>query len=87
VNLDAYEKDILTSVESGEWSSRGETTKRTKELQQILRHQNKKAISVRVNQNDIYELKKKALENSIPYQSIVQILIHQFVSNKIKLDL
>ena len=35
---------------------------------------------------DTYELKKKALENSIPYQNITQILIHQFTTNKIKLS-
>ena len=46
----------------------------------------RKAISLRLSENDIYELKKKALENSIPYQNNVQMLIHQFVINKIKLD-
>ncbi|MCK9374050.1 MAG: hypothetical protein M0P91_12735 [Sulfuricurvum sp.] len=54
--------------------------------QQSIKNQNKKAISIRVNENDIYELKKKALENSIPYQNIIQMLIHQFATNKIKLS-
>ena len=35
--------------------------------------------------DDIYELKKKALQNSIPYQNLLQMLIHQFVTDKIKL--
>jgi predicted alpha/beta superfamily hydrolase len=33
----------------------------------------------------IYELKRKALENSIPYQNLIQMLIHQFATDKIKL--
>lgn len=85
-NLDKFEQDILNSVENGEWQSKNNTENRLKELQSYIKNQKKKAISIRVNENDIYELKKKALENSIPYQTIIQMLIHQFANNKIKLD-
>ncbi len=86
-NLDKFEQDILNSVESGEWKSKNDNENRLKELQSYIKNQKKKAISIRVNENDIYELKKKALENSIPYQNIIQMLIHQFANNKIKLDM
>ena len=36
-------------------------------------------------ENDINELKKKALESGVPYQSIIRMLIHRFVSNKIQM--
>ena len=85
-NYDEFEKEILESVEGGEWVSKGNLNERTKELQLYLKNQKKKAISIRVSENDIYELKKKALENSIPYQNIIQMLIHQYASNKIRLD-
>lgn len=84
--LDEFEKDILESVEANEWKSKNNKDTRLKELQSYIKNEKKKAISLRLSENDIYELKKKALENSIPYQNLVQILIHQFVSNKIKLD-
>lgn len=87
MTLDKFEEDILQSVEAGEWQSKNNKQNRLKELQSIIKNQKKKAISIRVNENDIYELKKKALENSIPYQTIIQMLIHQFASDKIKLDL
>ncbi|TLP40749.1 hypothetical protein [Arcobacter arenosus] len=86
MTLDKYEEELLQSVENDEWKSKNNREKRLKELQSYIKNQKKKAISIRVNENDIYELKKKALENSIPYQTIIQILIHQFASNKIKLD-
>jgi predicted DNA binding CopG/RHH family protein len=86
-NLDEYEQDILKSVESGVWESKNNTDDRLLELQSYIKNQKKKAISIRVNENDIYELKKKALENSIPYQNLIQILIHQFATNKIKLNM
>ena len=84
--LDKFEKDILQSVEANEWKSKNNKDTRLKELQSYIKNEKKKAISLRLSENDIYELKKKALENSIPYQNLVQMLIHQFVTNKIKLD-
>ncbi len=85
-NYDEFEKEILESVEGEEWVSKGNLNERTKELQSFIKNQKKKAISIRVSENDIYELKKKALENSIPYQNIIQMLIHQYANNKIRLD-
>ncbi len=85
--LDAFEADILESVENGEWQSRGNVDERIKELQSYVKNQKKKAISIRVSENDIYALKKKALESGVPYQNIIQMLIHQFASDKIKLSI
>ena len=83
--LDEFEKDILQSVEANEWKSKNNKDTRLKELQSYIKNEKKKAISLRLSENDIYELKKKALQNSIPYQNLLQMLIHQFVTDKIKL--
>jgi len=87
VDLDEYETELLQSVENGEWQSRGNIDERMKELQSYVKNQKKKAISIRVGENDIYELKKKALESGVPYQNIIQMLIHQFASNKIQMSI
>jgi len=87
LDLDEYETELLQSVENGEWKSRGNIDKRMKELQSYVKNQKKKAISIRVSENDIYELKKKALESGVPYQNIIQMLIHQFASNKIQITI
>jgi len=87
IDLDEYETELLQSVENGEWQSRGNIDERMKELQSFVKNQKKKAISIRVGENDIYELKKKALENGVPYQNIIQMLIHQFASNKIQISI
>ncbi len=83
--LDDFEKDILKSFENGEWKSKNNKEERLKELQSYIKNEKKKAIYLRLSENDIYELKKKALQNSIPYQNLLQMLIHQFVTDKIKL--
>jgi len=87
IALDEYETELLQSVENGEWQSRGNIDDRIKELQSYVKNQKKKAISIRVGENDIYELKKKALESGVPYQNIIQMLIHQFASNKIQMSI
>ena len=87
INLDEYEADILQSVENEEWQSRGDIDKRIKELQSYVKNQKKKAISIRVSENDIYEFKKKAVESGISYQNIIQMFIHQFASNKIQISI
>jgi len=85
-NLDEFELDILNSVEGGEWESKANLAMRTEELQSIVKHQKKKAISIRISENDLYELKRKSLESSIPYQNLIQMLIHQFTTDKIRLS-
>jgi predicted DNA binding CopG/RHH family protein len=87
IELDEYEKELLESVENEEWQSRGNINNRMKELQSYIKNQKKKAISIRISENDIYEIKKKALESGIPYQNIIQMLIHQFAINKIQLTI
>jgi predicted DNA binding CopG/RHH family protein len=86
IELDEYETELLQSVENGEWQSYGNIDERMKELQSYVKNQKKKVISIRISENDIYELKKRALENGVPYQNIIQMLIHQFASNKIQLS-
>ena len=84
--LDDFEKEILESVENGEWVSKNNLPERVKELQGYLSNQKKKAISIRISENDLYELKKKALETGLPYQNIIQLLIHQYTTDKIKIS-
>lgn len=85
--LDDYEAGLLKSVENDEWESRGKIDNRIKELQSFVKNQKKRAISIRLGENDIYELKKKALESGVPYQNIIQMLVHQFAADKIKLSI
>ncbi len=85
-DLDAYEQDILNSVENDEWQSKGNIKERLKELQNFLKHEKKKSLSITLSERDLYELKRKSLENGIPYQDLIQLLVHQYTSNKIHLD-
>ncbi len=85
MELDEFEKDILETVDADEWVSTDSLESRITELQANLKNQQKKLISIRVPEQDLYEVKRRALESGIPYQNLMQILIHQYASNKIQL--
>jgi predicted DNA binding CopG/RHH family protein len=86
LNFDSFEQDILDSVENDEWHSKNNIQERLVELQGFLKYEKKKTVSIRLSENDLYELKRKGLENGVPYQNIIQMLVHQYTANKIHLD-
>ncbi len=73
-------------MENDGWRSKSNIQERLVELQSFLKHEKKKSVSTRLSENDLYELKRKGLENGVPYQNIIQMLVHQYTSNKIHLD-
>ena len=87
VKLDNYEKDILESVESDEWVSTNNIKDIESDMLNIIKHQKKKSISIRLPENDIYEVKKRGLELGIPYQNLIQALVHQYVQGKVKISI
>ena len=44
-------------------------------------------ISIRVNEKDLRKVKSKAIEVGVPYQTLINMIIHQYAENKIKLSL
>jgi len=86
--LDTYEKDLLESIDSGEWQS---SKKLEKEKLQFERHakftrSKLQSISIDVNEDDLTSLKKISSEIGIPYQNIISALIHNYSLGRIKLN-
>jgi len=53
----------------------------------MTKSKNKKPVSIRVSEDDLIEIKRISAENGVPYQNLIQILIHQFVSGKIQIKI
>ncbi len=47
----------------------------------------KKPVTIRFNVTDLAAIKAKAKELGIGYQNLIQALVHQFATDKIKLEL
>ena len=46
----------------------------------------KKQISLKIRESDLSLIKQKAKEVSIPYQNIIQALLHKYATGQIKLE-
>jgi predicted DNA binding CopG/RHH family protein len=86
VKLDPSEKETLESVEKGEWRSvRGLNAERKRYSGYAAATFRKdKRVNIRISGKDLDALQKKALEEGLPYQTLISSLIHKFVSGRLR---
>ena len=80
--LDDEEKDILGSYERGEWVPVKDPKQEIKKLQQYARNtlQKDKRINIRMSSKDLDLVQVIAVQEGIPYQTLVSSIIHKYVS-------
>jgi predicted DNA binding CopG/RHH family protein len=80
------DKDIINSVEDGEWKSVANFSEMKKALMQVASETALKdyRINVRISKKDVEALKTKALEEGIPYQTLVTSILHKYVTGKLR---
>lgn len=79
--LSKEEKQILKDFEAGEFKS-VLTPKRKKMLQATAEEtfRKDKRINIRISSRDLESLQRRALEEGIPYQTLVSSVLHKYVS-------
>ncbi len=79
--LSKEEKEILKDFEAGEFKS-VLTPRRKKTLQTAAEETFKKdkRINIRISSRDLESLQRRALEEGIPYQTLVSSVLHKYVS-------
>ncbi len=82
IALDEYETEILEAYESGNLK----TNKSPTDYQTIARNTMKKnmKINIRISENDLSAIKRKAAREGIPYQTLVGSVLHKFASGFFK---
>lgn len=82
LKLDQKERDILKSFESEEWHSLGKHKSELARYQKYARatFQKNRRVNIRISSKDLEGVQKKALEEAIPYQTLLSSIIHKFVS-------
>ena len=83
--LDREEKAILDSVERGEWRSIGRRPRDLKRYQEYARAtiRKDKRVNIRISGKDLETIQKRALEEGIPYQTLIASLLHKYVSGRL----
>ena len=83
--LDAEEQEIEAALERGEYISDMTREEAVEMWQAAVRHTfRKKPITVRVQEQDIARIKAKALEQGIPYQTLVASILHRYAKGTLK---
>ncbi|MCZ6802796.1 MAG: hypothetical protein O7D86_02375 [Proteobacteria bacterium] len=82
--LNKEEKEILNDFESGKFKS-VLTSKRKKFIQSVAEETFKKdkRINIRISSRDLESIQRRALEEGIPYQTLVSSILHKYVSGSL----
>lgn len=82
--LDKEEQEMLDAYEAGEFSSTL-TPERKNFLEESARQALKKdkKISIRISGRDLTAIQRKALQEGVPYQTLVASIIHKYVSGSL----
>lgn len=83
--LDSEEQELLEAYESGDFESgldddrRGHVANAAEET-----FRKDKRINIRISSRDLEALQRRALEEGLPYQSLVSSVLHKYVSGGLK---
>ena len=80
------DKEIIESIENGEWKSIENLEEMKKKLIVAASETAIKdyRINVRISKRDVEALKTRALEEGIPYQTLVTSILHKYVTGKLE---
>jgi predicted DNA binding CopG/RHH family protein len=83
--IDEEERDLMQSIDKDEWRS-VENIEREKE-EAIAAAQNTlkkdKRINLRLSQKDYHQIQVKAIEEGIPYQTLISSIIHKYLNGSL----
>lgn len=84
--LEKEEKELLKSFEDGEWRSVHNKLSEVGRLQDYAAATFKKdrRINIRISSKDLNALQKRAIEEGIPYQTLVSSILHKYLSGRLR---
>lgn len=80
------EKELLDSVEQEEWVSIPDFRKEAKRYQEYARatFRKDKRVNIRISEKDLTKIQKRALQEGLPYQTLISSILHKFVTGQLK---
>jgi predicted DNA binding CopG/RHH family protein len=85
--LDKDEMKLARSLENEEWVSDLDK-KEKKKYEEYARYSlnKQKRINIRMSERDLKKIRSKAIEEGIPYQSLISMLIHKYNEGKVSIN-
>src|SRR5689334_8928702 len=88
MKIDADEKELLESVERGEWKSAGggkrERTRYSRYAKATFRKDRR--VNIRLSGKDLQAIQKRALAEGLPYQTLISSLLHKYAAGRLTED-
>lgn len=83
--LDLEEKELLDSFEHDEWQSVRDREAEVESYRKYARHtfQKDKRVNIRISGKDLEALQKRALEEGIPYQTLIASILHKYIGGRL----
>ena len=84
--LDQEEKDILDSFDKGEFKSVKNKNAEIAKLRQYAANtlQKNKRINIRLSERDLFGIQTKAVEEGLPYQTLISSILHKYLSGSLR---
>jgi predicted DNA binding CopG/RHH family protein len=85
-SIDKEEMELAKSLEAEEWVS-DLSKKDKKRYEEYARGSltKQRRINIRVTERDLKKIQAKAIEEGLPYQSLISMLIHKFNEGKVSI--
>ena len=85
IKLDHEEQELLDSLEAGEWQSVPNVEQEIEKHIQYAKNTMKKdkRVNIRISSRDLAGIQTMALEDGIPYQTLMSSILHRFVTGKL----
>lgn len=83
--IDQEEKDLMSSIENDEWQSVKNFDQEKEKAVAAARNTLKKdkRINLRLTQKDYHQIQIKAIEEGIPYQTLISSLVHKYLNGSL----
>lgn len=80
--IDEEERELMESIENDEWRSVKNFKKEKENAESAARNTLKKdkRINLRLTQKDYHKIQVKAVEEGIPYQTLISSIIHKYLN-------
>ncbi len=87
VYLDKDEIELAKSLDKEAWVS-DLTKKQKKQYEEYARYSlsKRKRINIRMSERDLKKIQAKAIEEGVPYQSLISMLIHKYNEGKLSFN-
>ncbi|MEA3489171.1 MAG: antitoxin [Candidatus Omnitrophota bacterium] len=83
--LHKEEQELLDSIERGEWETVENMEAKIKKFARYAKNtlKKEKRISIRMSKQDFIGIQARAVEEGVPYQTLITSVVHKFVIGRL----